>query len=156
MGKSSNWGQSFIDLAAKKGLQLKKPTQSQFNRFINYLLIGKDHKNHKVVSVCLKKVKSTNKNNWVWVEIKNKKGDPGWIFGDADFIVFEFQDKFLFIPRKTLLDYVYKNVDFDSPISSNSWDAKYKIYQRHGFLDQITQLKISKIQDLPNSYVWTK
>ena len=27
---------------------------------------------------------------WTWVEIKTSDGKPGWLYGDSDFVVFEF------------------------------------------------------------------
>lgn len=156
MTKNSNWGNEFIKLSNSKGFQIKNPTKNQFKRFINFFLIGQEKGSCKQVSLCLKTLKPKQKSQWVWVELKNKHGDPGWLFGDADFIVFELVDSYLFVPRKNLIDYVYKNIDFSAPISSSSWDSKYKIFQRNGFLDQITQLKVSKIKELENTYSWNK
>lgn len=156
MAEEKNSKDLFISLCSQKGFQCKNPTKEQFNNFINLILIGQENKKPKKVSLCLKLLKSKSKSKWLWVEIKNKHGNPGWIYGSSDFIVFELTDEFLFIPRSVLLNHIYENIDSKSIISSSSWDSKYKIYQRPGFFDQITQVKTDKIKKLKNAYLWPK
>lgn len=157
---SSLWGSEFISLARSKGYIIKKPTSSEFKRFINFLMVGRGKNGApETVKVSLKPLKKRrgNKNSsskWVWVEIRTASGDPGWLHGDSDFIVFELNGEFLFVYRKTLLDYINSSVDFESPFVQNSWESKYSIFQRKGKLDQITQIKVSNLKNLKNSYIW--
>ena len=151
------WGADFIKLAQEKKFFVKKPTKSEFLRFINFILCGKDASgNPKEVKLSLKKLNNKKFKKWVWIEIKNLKGEPGWLYGDSDFIVFELEDSFLFVVRKTLLDYVHSNVDFSLPIVQNNWEGKYKIFQRPGKNDQIVQIKFDSILNLKGNYSWKK
>jgi hypothetical protein len=155
--KNNIWGQNFIDIAQSKGYIIKKPTAQQFKKFINFVIVGKGKNNNpESVSLSLKNLKSTKPPKWVWVEIKNHKGEPGWVYGDADFIVFELLDQYLFVNRKNLLDYIHSSIDFSLPLVQNTWEAKYKLYQRQGKLDQITQVKIKSILDIKGNYIWKK
>lgn len=155
--KISVWGENFINFAQKKGYLVKKPTQSQFNRYVNFILSGKGKDgNPQEVKISLKQNSSQKKQNWLWVEIKNSKGKPGWLYGESDFIVFELNDRYLFISRKSLLDHVNSCVNFSLPLVQNSWEGKYKIFQRQGKLDQITQVKLSSILNFKGNYEWVK
>ena len=155
--KTSVWGEDFINLAQKKGYLVKKPTQSQFSRYVNFILSGKGKDgNPQEVKISLKKNSSAKKGNWLWVEIKNSKGKPGWLYGESDFIVFELSDRYLFVSRKSLLDHINSSVNFSLPLVQNSWEGKYKIFQRSGKLDQITQVKLSSLLNLKSNYEWTK
>ena len=154
----NNWGQNFLDIANSKKFLVKMPTASQFKRFVNFILIGKDSRGqHKETKISLKPLKKNQvKTKWLWVEIKNSKGEPGWLYGDSDFVVFELTDKYLFVSRKNLLNLIHESVDFSQPIVQNLWEAKYKIYQRPGKFDQITQIKLNSLLKFNNNYIWEK
>ncbi len=153
------WGENFLNLARSKNLLVKTPTQAQFKKYINFILIGKDLSGgHKETKISLKPLKNSKKSQekWVWIEIKNSKGEPGWLYGDADFIVFELVNEYLFVVRKNLLNLINSNVDFNSPIVQNLWEAKYKLYQRQGKFDQITQIKLNSLLGMEDIYIWKK
>lgn len=151
------WGEKFLDLAKSKNLLIKTPTSQQFKRYINFILIGKNTSGgHQETKISLKPLKNQKALKWVWIEVKNSQGQPGWLYGDADFIVFETLEDYLFIPRKKLVNLVHENVDFNSPIVQNLWEAKYKIYQRAGKFDQITQIKLKSLLEMDNNYIWKK
>lgn len=155
--KNKIWGQKFIDLAQSKGYIVKKPTTQQFKKFINFVIVGKGKDgNPESVSLSLKNLKSEKSIKWVWVEIKNMDGQPGWLYGDANFIVFELADSYLFVEKKSLINHVHSNIDFSLPLVQNTWEAKYKLYQRKDKLDQIVQIKVSSLLDLSNNYTWKK
>lgn len=155
--KNKIWGQSFIDLAKSKGYIVKKPTAQQFKKFINFVVVGKGKDgNPESASLSLKNLKNDKKVKWLWVEIKNHEGNPGWLYGDADFIVFELPEEFLFISRKSLIEHIHSSIDHSLPLVQNTWEAKYKLYQRQGKLDQITQVKLSSLMSLKGNYTWKK
>ena len=156
--RNSFWGANFVELAQKKGFLVKKATSHEFSRFINFILVGKSADGKpQSVSVSLKPSLNKKGNLWAWIEIKNKKGKPGWLYGDAHFIVFEFSDSFFLIKRKDLLEYINVNVDFNSPIVQHSWAAKYKLFQRPSHLDQITKINLSKLNpDTVEFSIWKK
>mgnify|MGYP006144411289 CR=1 FL=1 len=155
--KNNIWSQPFIDLAKLKGYIVKKPTTQQFKKFINFVIVGKGKDgNPESVSLSLKNLKNDKKLKWLWVEIKNHEGNPGWLYGDADFVVFELLNQYLFINRKSLIDHVHSSIDNSLPLVQNAWEAKYKLYQRQGKLDQITQVKLSSLMSLNGIYTWEK
>ena len=43
-----------------------------------------------------------------WIELKNVKGNPGWLFGKSDYIAFECKDFWLCVDRKNLIS-ILKN-----------------------------------------------
>lgn len=155
--KDKVWGEAFVKAAQNKGYIVKKPTSSEYNRYINFILSGKgaDGKPQEV-KLSYKPLKKTSNKNWIWVEIKNSNGKPGWLYGDSDFIVFELEDEFLFVVRKDLLEHVNSSINFSLPLVQNTWEAKYKIFQRKGKLDQISQIKLKNIYDIKGNYKWNK
>jgi len=156
--KDKVWGEGFINLAKSKGFFVKKPTKSQYDNFVNFLLVGKSADGSpKTVRVSLKlNKKNKPKSSWVWVELKTHSGTPGWLYGESDFIVFELADKYLFASRKSLLHHIHETVDFNAPFVQEVWAAKYQIYQRPNKLDQITQIKVANLQNLEGVYLWDK
>lgn len=79
----------------------------------------------------------------VWVEIKNVGGNAGWLYGKADFIVFELSDKFIFVKRMDLVKFIESKVNF-SEIHSEKVGL-YKIYSRVNFgrHDQIVLIDLN-------------
>lgn len=154
MSKNSNWGALFKSKAKSKGLICLKPNFNHFKSFTNLLLEGK---NKKISKICLKSLKENNKDNaWAWVELKNTEGKPGWLFGSADFIVFETKFEFVFVDRLKLIDFVFSTVCLDKPFCQNWWQAKNKICQRKGKKDQIVLLKILDLKKINNGNIWKK
>jgi len=56
-------------------------------------------------------------------------GRKGWIYGDAEFIVFEFIRSFVFVNRNELLNYCTTAITF-SPLTNSAQQAKYRAYSR--------------------------
>lgn len=89
-------------------------------------------KNGKVESVDFKGAKRKSRTDseydydLVWIEIQNVRGNKGWIYGEADFIVFEREDHYIFIPRKRIVEYA------ESIQDKTVYHKKYieKLYQR--------------------------
>lgn len=162
-GQSSREGHEaedrFEDYASKKGYIVEKASTKQ-NKYdhIDFFLEGKTGK----VSVDLKARKRVSRNDkkfnddWIWIEIKNVQGREGWLYGKADFIVFETQDSFILVPRKKLIELANEKVRFDLFIVDRAYQAKYRIYQRPKRRDQITQVEKKEILKLKNVTVWKK
>ena len=157
------WGKDFVCEAKSRGYIVKKPTKEEFERFINFILVGKGKSGSPTtVKVALKARKKTNRkqknynDKWAWIELRTVDGSFGWLYGDSDFIIFELKKSYVFVNRKRLLQYINSNIDFDLPFVQNSWEAKYKVYQRKDKLDQITQVKMANILKLDNVYTWEK
>lgn len=162
-GKCSKEGhaaeKTFGMLVQSKGYILQEATKEQnMKSHIDYFLEGKD----KTVSVDVKARKRTSRKDkkfndeWIWLEIKNVTGRDGWLYGKADFIVFEREQDFVLCPRKSLVELVNETVRFDLSFVENAFQAKYRIYQRKGRRDQITQVKMQDILNQKGTVLWNK
>lgn len=65
--------------------------------------------------------------NKIWIEFQNVNGDIGWLYGEADYICFEYENEFLCVNRKMLVQFCEMEVDM-----SNVYEEKYpyKLYSR--------------------------
>ena len=88
--------------------------------------------------------------------MKNVQGREGWIYGEADFIAFERAGDFIMAPRKKIIELIQSKVRFDLGFVDRAAQAKYKVYQRKGRRDQITQIKMTDILGLKNISIWPK
>ena len=91
----------------------------------------------------------------IWIEFKNVMGNKGWIHGKQDFIAFEFEDRFVIVKRKELLNFAVASLDSFNNIVSSPKNALYKLYQRKGRNDLITMIEKESIY-LLNNKVWIK
>jgi len=155
----------FNELSVKRNYKVKKATKNQnIYDHIDFYLTGKNKETKKdqTITVDIKARKKTSRQDskfndeWVWVEIKNVQGRDGWLYGKSDFIAFEQQDCFLLVPRKTLIEVILSNVRFDLDYVQRAAQAKYRIYQRHGRRDQITQVRVADLLKLKNITKWKK
>lgn len=162
-GKCSREGHSaedlFCTMASNRGYITEKSSrEDNMHKHIDYTLEGKNKK----VTVDIKARKRTSRRDkkfndeWVWIEIKNVQGKKGWLYGEADFIVFETEDSFVLAPRKSLISLVNSEVRFDLSLVDRAFQAKYRIYQRAKRRDQITQVKMKDILDIKNVAIWNK
>ena len=95
------------------------------------------------------------KNRWdnkfqddiAWVEGTNVRGNPGWVKGKADYIVFERLDYWLLVWREDLLNLV------NLKLKENNFQkgkGVYQIYQRDGRQDKITMVPFEDIEKINN------
>jgi hypothetical protein len=76
----------------------------------------------------------------VWTESKNVRGNPGWLYGKADYIAFEKTNEFVVVDRLVLLNFMRDKIEENNnEIVNNPHDALYKIYQRKGRQDKISK-----------------
>ena len=162
-GKCSREGHNaedlFCEMAKDRGYITEKSSrQDNMHKHIDYTLEGKN----KTVTVDIKARKRTSRRDkkfndeWVWLELKNVQGRKGWLYGDADFIVFETEEDFVLVPRKSLIGLVNSTVRFDLSFVERAYQAKYRIYQRAKRRDQITQVKMEDILAIKNVAKWSK
>ena len=86
----------FDELAKKRGYAPEKLKSYRENcKNVSHILKGKNSKGEATyIRIDLKKIKNKKQNeDWLWLEFKNPLGNPGWLHGDADFIVFERTDE---------------------------------------------------------------
>lgn len=147
-----------MQLAAQKGFKSKLASKQESLSYISCILIGKNSKNDPHSSSLFYKpaAKIKRSSSWVWIEIKNSKGKPGWLYGQSEFVVFELPKEYLFVDRKSLVDLVHKKINFNDPMVGDSWSARYKILQKSNSFDQITQVKLEDLKSLSSIYIWNK
>jgi hypothetical protein len=91
----------------------------------------------------------------VWIEYQNGDGYPGWIYGEADFIVFDFYTRYIFVSREFLLQKANNKTNGTVYVGNiqgmneyvPKWKALYKPYRRQGRQDILTKIKTEDILD---------
>ena len=95
------------------------------------------------------------KNRWdnnfqddiAWVEGTNVRGEPGWVKGKADYIVFERNNYWLVVDRQELLNHVVNKL---KEKGYEKGKGIYQVYQRDGRQDKITMVPYEDIEKLTN------
>jgi len=146
----------FAALAESKGFKATDslPEDDMINHIDMYL-----EKSGKLFTADIKAMKKINRSDaeaqdkYVYVEFKNVRGDKGWLYGAADFIVFETKSTFEIVNRKGLVSYCEQAVE--RKFVSFARDALYKMYRRDGRKDLISMIELDNI---PKQYVssWNK
>ena len=157
-GNKSNYKSIFSELAKSRGYKIHKPSFGERKNNIDLILDGQiKGKTHKV-SVDIKKKNGKNGNKWVWIEYENSKGSRGWIYGSAQFIVFETSHSFIFINRSKLLRWLQSSqmVRWDLPYVAKPWAAKYRLFRRNGTIETITQIKVNDLLSIEGAQTWKK
>ena len=88
---------------------------------------------------------SKTQDECAWVEGTNVRGDPGWLKGSANYIVFERNDCWLTVNREELLNFVQEKLKKNSYAEGKK---PYHIYQREGRRDKITLVPFKDIETL--------
>lgn len=159
--EKSNKNYPFDSLAESKGYspqKLKGYTENCKN--VSHILKGKGKEGGSVLlKIDLKKIKNKKQNeDWLWVEFKNALGNPGWVHGDAHFIVFERGADFIFINRKEFVSWCgsSRKIRYDLPFVSLAKRAKYRVYKREGTKEEVTQVDIKDLKKLKSFHIWKK
>lgn len=96
-------------------------------------------------------VKGNKTRDSIWLEIKNVKGDKGWLEGEADYIVFDIIDleAFSFFKRKELLKFVKE-------IKEKTTNKKdyLKLYTRENRKDIIVRVNYNMIKHLEKQIIF--
>ena len=121
----------------------------------------------ELITVDVKSQKKTNRsdqkpdNEWTILEYKNVKGNAGWLHGKATHIAFEREDDFVTIPRHEILKWAKTKLEKDSNgnylYAKNTSDYKYKLRNRTGTQDLITQVRFTDmLSEIKESKIWLK
>lgn len=83
-----------------------------------------------------------------WLELQNVNGQPGSMYGEADYIVFEGKNNWLITNRKQLLDKLLTEISDDTLYTDNP-KCYFKKYQRAkwGRNDIIVEVPVSFLED---------
>lgn len=104
----------FAECCKKNGILVRKASKNDdVRKHIDFFL----EKNGKEIAIDFKGAKKKNRYDknvnydLVWVELQNVCGEKGWLYGEADFIVFEQKNEYVFIPRVKLIQFTEKHVN---------------------------------------------
>ena len=140
----------FIEIARQSGWEVLPASKDQNIDEHWDFLIEKENQNHKVEVKSKKRINRSDndgQNEFVWVELRNVRGEIGWLFGKADLIAFEKESSFIFVKRLDLLAVVNKKVNLVAKVRDPQ-DALYKIYTRDKRKDKLTLLPTSDIEEI--------
>lgn len=156
--KSKNYKALFAEIAKSKGYKVSKPSFAQHKNNIDFVIEGQSKGIATEVCVDLKKKNGKSANQWVYIEYENSKGGKGWLYGMADFIVFETSQSFIFVPRKGLINFLNQSqlVRWDLPYVDKPWNSKYRLFRRSDTSETITQIKIKDLLNVKNCQTWQK
>lgn len=150
---------SFEDLAKAKGYSPKKARNMKIP-YVTHILKAKGKSGKPIeIKIDLKKIKNKKQSqDWLWVEFQNAEGKAGWIYGQADFVVFERTKDFIFVNRKEFLAWCSgsQKIRYDLPFVNLAKKAKYRIYKRAGMKEEITQILVDDIKNLKSFQIWKK
>ncbi len=140
----------FARLAIRHGWTISPASgHDNINEHYDYLM-RKDGRSFKVEVKSLKRVNrkdADTQDHYVWIELRNVRGESGWLYGSADLIAFEMTRAFRIVGRTELADLVGKLVDFNSTVNSAK-DALYKLYSREGRPDLLTLIKADDLLNI--------
>lgn len=139
----------FIRAAENLGLTVKKSSHTEdIHDHVDYWLALNDKGKWGV------DVKGNNLPDEIWVELKNVRGNPGWIHGGATIIAFDMPEEhgFSVVDRLELKEWVYENVE--QKVVDHKRDAYRKLYTRKDRQDVITKVILQDIRMLDSYRVW--
>lgn len=147
----------FINIATSNGIRITKTTNSvDIYDHIDYTC----EYNDKFFTVDIKSSQRTLlfesnykniDNEWMWVELKNVNGYTGWLYGDADYVAYVFNEEVWFINRKKLISLVENRVE--KVYVNDKSDAHYKLYSRNNRKDLLTLVNFGDIKRELTPYI---
>lgn len=81
-----------------------------------------------------------------WIEFINVHGEPGWLYGKADWLVFECIDRWLFVMPKVLMQSIHDKLR-DSKIYYKD-PGYYQLYQRKNRSDIVVKVPIEDLASI--------
>ncbi len=139
---------AFIEMAKARGWKISAATKEQNIDEHWDFRIEKEGQPYKVEVKSEKRIKRNDDNSqadFIWVELRNVRGEIGWLFGRADLIALEKGTSFVFVKRLDLLGVVNQKVNLVAKVRSAK-EALYKIYTRSGRKDKLTLLPVRDIE----------
>lgn len=88
--------------------------------------------------------KGHQSHSYRWVELQNVNGDTGWLYGEADFIAFEYDRYWILVPRTRLVRLCEDRLD-PLPMAGRDWSANpqpFKLHRRDGRKDVVTMVPV--------------
>lgn len=82
-----------------------------------------------------------------WIEILNIKGNPGWIYGSEDYIIFSTGETALYVKREKLPSYIKEKIKGKELVYNVPYDF-YVPYRRFGVQDMVVKVPTSDLRKL--------
>lgn len=147
----------FKQLAKRKGFKVDDSSKEQDIFEHIDLFLTKEDKTYSFDIKAMKKINrydSSSQDKMIYVEFKNVRGNAGWLYGKAQFIVFETTSTFEIVHRESLAKYCEQVVNKKQRVARAN-EALYKVYTRDGRKDLISLIELGKI---PKEFIhcWKK
>lgn len=133
----------FADLMTSLGLTVRGVTEEEdMFEHIDFFVDEEsyDVKGHKRIGRHARYDKDV-----IWIERTNVKGNKGWLFGSAKYIVFLIADEFWVIDRLDLVKYVEDEIPYKAILSKKGYKTWYRRKDR---LDCVTYVYPDDIEKL--------
>lgn len=139
-------------LFKEKGFKVWDSTREEdIKKHIDFYVEGSDGGVYSMDAKAMKSVDHgrTYQDVYAYVEFKNVRGGPGWIYGDVDYFAFERESSVIIISQKNLLAFSLSKVDLNKRVYRLE-DAHYKVYGRPSRKDLFSLIKLD---DLPKDKI---
>lgn len=172
MKREPEYTKNFQTIIRNKGWKFRQATKSEdmYDHIDCHVTIMNGSQPVRSLSIDLKGTKyNSRKNEGIddykcqYIEFLNVRGAKGWLFGKADYIAIEEDDKFLLIKRSDLIRFCEKlfgvalngNIEeIESKLLNvNAWvkrsdQSHHKLYRRWKRQDIVTQINMADVKSL--------
>lgn len=129
--------------------------ETDIKKHIDVLWITPDK---KVVSFDVKGLRKNNRTDntyddtITWLEIRNVHGQPGWLYGEEDYIAFETNTEWIIVEPTRLIQLLNTHV-VNGDLSHTMPDKPYIYYQRAGRRDVIVKVRMKDVREVANKVI---
>lgn len=152
---------SFCKAASAQGFEARLSTQKEKVEDIDLVLWDPENKSNafavSIKKTLLKKSKK-RKHLWGWIELRNRRGESGWLYTKCTFIVYERKNDFVLLFKKDLKAWIEANNlgRWDLPFVKTGWQAAYRLFRRADTKEAIFHLKVSDALKQCKHHIWPK
>jgi len=138
----------FQSLATQKGIHLvKSSVEDDMHKHVDF---WDDQDGYDVKGMRRIRRDGDRQDLWFYVELTNVQGNRGWLFGEADFIVFERERAFYIASRPKLIKVVRKVTQLTPELDS---PKLHRVYRRNK--DRMTLINLEDLL-LTEPVIWNK
>lgn len=150
LGRSAE--KRFIKLALRRGYMVAHSAESEDYREHWDVRISGEEYSPLVEIKAMKRVKGQIQDSWVWVELTNVAGKPGWLYSSkADLFAFETEKGFVLVRPEDLKRLVSERIENKRVRFPEH--AHYCLYQRDGRDDIVTLISMTDIKSVSQE-IW--
>ena len=132
--------EEFHNICGRLNISTKSSTKDQdiYDHIDGYITLWGKRYSYDFKAQKKKNRGDENYSEELWIELKNVRGNPGWLYGKADLIIFETKKEYIVTSREKLPKIVEKLVDRSEIFG---YPCLYKLYRRKGREDLITLIR---------------